>query len=654
MSKRGSYFIACVISLMLPGLAQKVFAEGVASYLPLNLESAMQRQVERVLVLAGKTVLRKPYSAEMVKDALPAACAIDESLCGSVGDYLQGYFSEVSMHGAGVEVSAGDGDADKVLPNQHGRIVGQDWQVWTGGHYRPSEYLQINGGFVARENQVTPTGTVLSVGYDVAQLDVGFRDHWFSPLADSSMLVSTEAPTMPSITISNSRPISSIGFGYEMFVAEMSKSELITFQDHQTTGKPRLAGSHLEIQPVDGYALGVSRTFQFGGGQRNGGGIKDFYNAFFKPTVYDQTGRLGEKQEFGNQQASITASMAFPGKWPFAIHFEYAGEDTSYTSYLLGRTALSMGLDFPLLWRKVDFSAEFTEWQNAWYAHHLYGDGYRNDGFSVGHWFGDNRNASDAVGGQGFSVKAGLGMDEGSYWRMTYRHMRNEEYGSGKYDSLNEVGLSVDSIWRRRGYGLELYFGRDVYGERVSSLTARVGLANSISRSTVTGDSGDSADDRSFFVDLGAAHHDTVGILRSDQPYEHYSAEVQPTLALGVSRRLGERTDLGVRVEYDKVQGRTLLSFRALDYRYRFRNKLAGAGFLGVSRYDVNLPMFGYYCGVGLQRLEVLPSLDFGVDWRYTIKAARQKLLPDDPDPGHNPDFFYDNHSVRLYLSYRL
>jgi hypothetical protein len=56
------------------------------------------------------------------------------------------------------------------------------------------------------------TGTMLSLGGSYAQLDLGFRPHWWSPAYDSSMLMSTEAPRHPSCplrrypTMSRSHP----------------------------------------------------------------------------------------------------------------------------------------------------------------------------------------------------------------------------------------------------------------------------------------------------------------------------------------------------------------------------------------------------------------------------------------------------------------
>ena len=58
----------------------------------------------------------------------------------------------------------------------------------------------------------------MSLGVDWAQIDIGYRDHWLSPMTDTSMLMSTEAPTMPSVTLSNYEPLTRLGFQYEFFL----------------------------------------------------------------------------------------------------------------------------------------------------------------------------------------------------------------------------------------------------------------------------------------------------------------------------------------------------------------------------------------------------------------------------------------------------
>src|SRR4029077_3233938 len=66
-------------------------ARGVTPYLPLNLEPEIEAQIERVLILAGKPVMRRPIAAATVLEALPKACAVDARLCEQVGRYLSRY-----------------------------------------------------------------------------------------------------------------------------------------------------------------------------------------------------------------------------------------------------------------------------------------------------------------------------------------------------------------------------------------------------------------------------------------------------------------------------------------------------------------------------------------------------------------------------------
>src|SRR5262249_3370708 len=137
------------------------------------------------------------------------------------------------------------------------------------------------------------------------QFDIGYRDHWLSPFTDSAMILSTQAPTMPSITVSNYKPITKAGFSYEVFMAEMSESSRIAFGSGFTSRHPRLFGVHLSVAPLPGWSLGVSRVMQYGGGERDDS-FSSLLKAFFNPSSYDNT-IGGNQQEFGNQAAALTS-----------------------------------------------------------------------------------------------------------------------------------------------------------------------------------------------------------------------------------------------------------------------------------------------------------------------------------------------------------
>jgi hypothetical protein len=641
------------IAALLPCMAA---ARGVSPYLPLSTDPDMERKIERVLVLAGKPILRRPIAAAVVIDALPKACAVDAALCGEVRRYLQRY-----MHDAGVTLfrteAAAAKRSDRVVPDSHGLTEGDNWDVAASAYYQPSDYLLVNVGGVAYAEHKVPTGSMVSMGFEFAQLDIGYRDHWFSPQTDSSMLMSTEAPTMPSVTISNYTPMTRLGLQYEVFLAQMSRSSLIYLDGLPSSGNPRLSGLSVSMSPASGFAMGVNRLLQYGGGARGGTGLKDFFKALFRPNSTNLPDAVGNR-EFGNQEASITATHDFNVGVPFAVHMEYAGEDNSYGGpYLLGKTDLTLGLDFPQLWHDFDFGYEVSEWQNVWYVHHLYGDGMTNDGDVISHWFGDNRQFGDSPGGVSHMLRIGWEPDFGGYMQLRYRTLANDFYSPVQYRHLQELTLRYGSEWHGHAVDLEVGGGRDVFGSSFVRLAASADLVNSSPLAPSGFAAAAPERNADLFVDVGVASTRVHEIVRDDGPNNFGVRSTAPHFGFGVRKAVSAHSDLGVRLELDTVHGtpvdgRQLLSLRLADYRYRAGEHLAFGGFFGVGRYDLKLPAYGYYYGAGVQWLGLLPKWDLGLEYRHDEKMARDKLVATDPYPGQtNNQIYVDTDGGVLYLS---
>lgn len=460
----------CVLMLgaLLGGTVQ---ARGVSPYLPLNQSPEIERKIERVLLLADNPALTRPVAAATVLDALPAACERDAALCEEVRRYLASYMRTAGLTHASAAVSGNSGAAQP-LPNRHGMAADSDYEVSVGGYWQPTDYILVNAGALAYSGESTPTGSALSLGMDRLQIDIGYRDHWWSPLADSAMTLSTEAATLPSITVSNYRPLTRWNFRYEAFLGELGESTDIAFGDRTTTGKPQLAGLHLSIQPLPGWALGVSRVMQYGGGEREDS-FKDLIDAFFNPSDNDNAGADDPTTEFGNQIASLTSRFIVRDPLPFAVYFEYAGEDTSTLSnFRLGNSALSAGIDFPSIWRNVALTVEISEWQNTWYEHHIYRDGMRYQGRVLGHWGADWRTTGDAVGARSWFARVGWQPSFGGWLETSYRQVDNEDYGLASYETGRHLEARYSRPWRDFYLGAELTSGRDVFGDSYSRLGA--------------------------------------------------------------------------------------------------------------------------------------------------------------------------------------
>lgn len=610
-------------------------ARGVTPYLPLNLAPDIERQIERVLVLGGKPVIRRPIAAALVLDALPAACKRDPVLCEHVRRYLHGYMDSSGVTSLRPKAAIATGVSSAVLPNQRGQSVDSAWQLSARAYWQPSDFALVNLGVAGHNDSVTATGSFLSFGFEFAQADIGFRDHWLSPLSDSSALIGTEAPTPLSATLSNYTPITGLGLGYEVFFAELSRQEGIRYLDSTTSGRPRLGGIQLSMEPVQGYAIAVNRLVQYGGGARNGGLISQYFNEMFQLGNRNDVGVAAEET---NRVASLSSSLTFPGRVPFAARIEYAGEDNAYEGpYRLGATNLSLGLDFPSLRNAFDLTVEVSEWQNVWYVHHLYPKGLTNRDRVLGHWFGDNRRFGEAIGGRSFMVRAARRLRSGAYLQATYRNLAFDpdwvrfDQTPVSYRQMQMLGLTYSTSWQERPVDAELTVGRDVFGESF----ARLGLAFDFVQATRAGGysalSADGDSTTEVFVDVGAQRSQVREIMLDLGPNESTDPAEAYHAAVGARRAVARRHDVGVRLEVDRIEGRSLLSVRAVDYRYRFHRKAAIGAFFGAARYDLGPAAYGYYMGAGLQYLDVLPGWDLGLDFRLHEKLTRDKVLATDP-----------------------
>lgn len=653
--------------VMLPLLALQAAvasARGVTPYLPLNLDPEVEREVERVLVLGDHPVMTRPIPAAMVLDALPKACRRDAALCERVRAYLRRY-----MHGTGVEFASLEADASSganpVMPNEHGRTQQSHYQAAAAAYAQPSDYILVNVGGIAYQGRTTPTGSMLSLGFDWAQLDLGWRDHWWSPMTDSSMLLSTEAPTMPSVTLSNYTPLTRLGLQYEVFLGRMSKSDKIELTNGElTTGYPKVAGLHLGVEPIPGWSIAASRILIFGGGAAGGQSIGDVLEAFFNPSKAQSQG-FNTRHVVGKQEAAVTSRFIFPGPVPFAVYMEYAGNDTDAgRNYLLGKPDLSVGVHFPRL-GPFDLTVENSYWAPTWYVHSYtpvqtgYGDGITNDGDSFGNWFGDQRVFGDAVGGRSDLLRLGWEPAFGGRFEAQLRALVNDSYYSAvAYRHEYMASLSYSHPWREYVVGGEIDEGRDVFGGRYSRFAAFMRFGDALRAGNSAAGADDAlGDERSgsseLFVDAGAAisrvQIDLTGVSALDQT----SFKVEPHLGFGARREATQHQDLGFRIEADDINGRALYTFRALDYRYRFDNPLALSLFGGAARYNLTTPAYGFVFGTGVQWRNLLPGWDLGLDYLYGIKVARLRSLPTDVQAGTRPDSFYNIDRVTLYLSRR-
>jgi len=655
-----AWLLACLLGLM----ANAALADGVSGYLPLNLEPEMERQIERVLILADEPILKRPFSVALVELALPEACKRDKSLCDKVKRYLQRYSRDYAVTHASATGSITHGGAGDVVPNEHGLPVNSDWELSAQAFVQPNDYFLASAGAIAYAGRTVPTGSMLSFGFSWAQLDIGYRDHWLSPATDSSMLQSTEAPTMPSITLSNYEPLTRLGFQYEFFLARMSSSDHILGGGQGTAvesrGDPKLFGMQLSIEPFSGWSIGVNRTLQYGGG-----GLPD--SAHFLLTDFFRPG--GTSQTLGNQEASYVSRFIVPAKTPFAVYVQYGGENTlDGGSYLLGEASLTAGIDFARIWHHFDLTFEISEWQQGWYVNSPFLDGMQNDGIVTGSWGGEERLFGDGVGARSQMLRIGWTPPFGGYLEEQVRLLQNQSYSyivvpslfgpAPPYYHYYDFTVRYTHPWKDLTLGGEVDAGRDVFGRSYSRISGFVRYGgdehtrddDSPDEETPAGD--ESGHGIELFVDAGMNANKMHINEEPNLPIITTAVAFGPHVGFGARRAVSETNDLGMRIELDEVDGHDLLGVRALDYRHRFTDHFAMSVFAGVARYDVATPAYSLYGGAGVQWRDILPKWELGVDFRYAQNVARNHVLATDIQ-GVRPDTFYKIESGTLYLTRR-
>jgi hypothetical protein len=663
------------------GASGSAQASGVSPYLPLNLSPEIERKIERVLILGGEPILTRPVAVDRVMRALPKARRLDRPLCAEVERYLDRYFKSMGVTHASAEAAAAK-HSTTTLPNERGERADSPWQASASAFYRSSDYLLLTAAGVAyggTDSRFSPAGSMLSVGNEYLQLDLGYRDHWLSPLSDSSMLISTEAPTMPSITLSNQRPMTGLGLQYEFFLARMSYTNQIVWHDGLTAGYPRLAGAHLGIEPVDNWALSANATWQFGGGARPGSIGKFFSSLFSRTSAYaSNPGTVNTDGRFANRQVSITSAYTFPAPQPFVAYVEYAARDTLHGNRLRFHDAgLSAGVHFPQFFKRFDFTVEASEWQNAWYTDYVWLEGMTVNGYVTGDWGADWRNFGDAVGAQTAMAQLGWSLHSGDEINLRYRTLQNQDYSAAlgfvPVDYRRANMLTAEYAQPRNGYtrGLTLDLGRDVYGKSFARLAAFVRLdGGNQGGAAAEGyvDDADLANDAQDVEDMAAASRlerfvdvglsggrlglDLGGFSAAQEAAPtQYRNVISPHLGVGVRRAVSEHTDLGVRAEFDQFHG-SMVALRILDWRYRLDKHFAIGAFVGFARYAGPTPALGYYEGAGLQWRDLFPHWDLSLDARLFDHVQRDKLRASDPQNG-DPVEWYTMQAPTLYLSRR-
>ena len=298
-------------------------------------------------------------------------------------------------------------------------------------------------------------GIALDGSYIAARLgnwsaSFGQVERWWGPGWDGSLILSSNARPIPSISIDRRVPepfetkwLCWIGpWSFHSFIGRLEKE--------RTVPDPYLWGMRGEVRPtvVNGLEIGFFRMIQLGGDGRPEG-FSTWADAFLSQDNYGaNTGNNDRSKEPGNQLAGIDLRWQVLDA-PLAIYGQVVGEDED--KFLPNCLMFQYGVEG---WKNLGAStlrvfAEYADLTSYWwtgdprtrnisYGHHIYGDGYRYRGRPIGHW-ADQDSQIISIGGI-------LQRMDGIGWGATLRTGKLNEDGSGRNSASDNTSTDYFSF----------------------------------------------------------------------------------------------------------------------------------------------------------------------------------------------------------------
>lgn len=465
-----------LFSLTVLLLLNRVAFASPTTYLPVGSDGHLERQIDHLFVLTRGTPMRKPYAIKEIELALQEIKQSTPLLYQSITEQLDRYQGNSRISRVSLTTRASF-DKDSLIANQRGLNSDEYLQTLVEAVWRPNENSLVQAGLDYRvsSGELVPHNTFVAYSVGNIQLDLGYREHWYSPFKHSAQLISTNAQLGPSISLSTILPIENWwNISFDLFYTRLDKVENgISFQREWYDGSPHLIGTHLSFEPIDGWKVGFNRLMQFGGGPREVS-VGDIVNAFFDPATNDNAYNQDERDaELGDQLASITTSYKFDTNLPIEIYAEIAGEDTQGGSNLsLGNQATNFGIFLPQLYNDFAVRYEYNRWKTLWYTNHLYANGNTNKGRVFGHYAGDQRTFGHGVPAEVHKATIDYHESLSASWSASVATLSNSD--KAQYDKAYEFQLENRRVWQGKHLDSKLTVGKSVFSEKYGQLSVTV------------------------------------------------------------------------------------------------------------------------------------------------------------------------------------
>lgn len=459
-------FLKLSLIVIVACLSPIVIASPTA-YMPIGIESHLQLQVDRLFALTSGSPMRKPYAINEIEAALEKIKPTHPSLYDYIERQLGRYHGHKNTSRLGVKVSLSS-KKEQWIANQRGLTSSEHLQGTLESIWRPKHFILAQAGIDYRVDgtNMVPFNTFVALSSKKVQLELGYKEHWYSPFKFSSQLISSNAKMGPAVSLSTIESIENWWhLKFDLFYTRLDPLEKgIRHGGMWHDGRPHLLGTHINIEPVNGWKLGFNRLLQFGGGPRKVS-FGDIVKGFIDPAAHDNAYSQDERDaELGDQLASITTSYRFGIDMPVEIYAELAGEDTQGQSNLsLGNQATGFGVFLPKISQNIAFRYEYNRFKTGWYTNHNYRFGNTNGGAVVGHYAGDQRKFGHGVPTEIHRAAIDVFRSIDTSWGLSLASINNKD--RSLYRKGYELQLQARHIWQEYTLEPKLTAGKSVFSD---------------------------------------------------------------------------------------------------------------------------------------------------------------------------------------------
>ena len=448
-----------------------------SAYLPLGKHPVLEHQIDKMFAISTGTPMAKPYRVYDVQIALRQIKQSNPALHAQILSGIKPYMSQDAVTRVGVKLRA-DSGAEVKLANDRSNSSSEYAEISLDGIWRGGEHslMQLGADYRIEQGKLVAYNSFYALGGDNLQLNLGYKEHWFSPFKTFAQVYSNNAQTPLSVSLGLNAPLDNWwNFDFELFYSKLEHVESgISYKGTLHNGTPRLAGTHISFEPVDGWKIGANRMMQFGGGPRKVS-MKDEFKAYLDPAVKDNTiSNLTSDQELGDQWATITSTIRTNWILPIEWYLETGGEDTrEHKNYQFGNVVNSFGIYLPQFTQSMTLRYEYTNMHYAWYVNHVYPkSGNSINGSVVGHFAADKRILNDGVASKIHSMEINYSSDSSSLWKMKLSSVQNERKAT--YQTSNELQISNNRAYDDKRLETTLTLGKDVFGENYTWLSVNL------------------------------------------------------------------------------------------------------------------------------------------------------------------------------------